>query len=85
MVEFSSNMKFFKLYLTGREAKSWGNIKSFRFVTSQSTAKIFLAPDHTGGIHNALMTWTVDPHKSSFHHYIFMLPIHHLWYLVSYQ
>ena len=45
-VEISSNMKFSKLYPRGREARSRGNIGAFRFVISQFTAKIFLAPNH---------------------------------------
>ncbi len=55
-VEISSNVKFFKLYPRGREARSWGNIGAFRSTISQSTAEIFLTPDHTGGVHNAFVT-----------------------------
>ena len=51
--KISSNMKFFKLYIRRRETRSWDNIRTFRFVISQSTAKIFLAHDYTGGIHSA--------------------------------
>ena len=58
-VEVSSNLKFFKLYLRRRrEAKSWGNIGAFRSVGSQLTSKIFQALDHTGGVHNASVTWS---------------------------
>ena len=42
-VEISSNMKFFKLYPRGREAESWGNIRTFRSIRLQSTTEIFLA------------------------------------------
>jgi hypothetical protein len=50
-------MKIFKLYPRGREAGSWGSIEAFRSVISQSTAEIFLGPDHTASIYNALVTW----------------------------
>ena len=55
-VESASNVKFFKLYPSGTEAKSWNKIGSSRFVRSQSMATIFLAPNHTGDVHNALVT-----------------------------
>jgi hypothetical protein len=55
-VEISSNMKFFKLYPRGREAKSWDNIGAFQYVNLQLTIEIFLAPDHPGGVYNALVT-----------------------------
>ena len=55
-VEISSNVKYFELYPRGRKAKNWGNIGVVRYVRSQSTVKIFLAPDHTGGVHNASST-----------------------------
>jgi hypothetical protein len=42
-VEVSSNVKFFKLYLRGREARRWGNIRAFRSIKSQLTVEIFLA------------------------------------------
>jgi len=45
----------FQLLPKGSEAKSWGIIRAFKYVRSQLIAKIFLAPDHTGGIHNALV------------------------------
>jgi hypothetical protein len=45
-VEISSNVKFSKLYPKGREAKMWGNIRDFKYVILQSTAKIFQAPAH---------------------------------------
>ena len=51
-VENSSDVKFSKLSPRGIEARSWGNIGAFKYVRSQSAAEIFLAPDHTGGIHN---------------------------------
>ena len=56
-VEISSNMKFFKLYPRGREAR---NIVAFRYVRSQSSAEIFLAHDHTGGVHIASMMWVCN-------------------------
>ena len=65
-VEISSNVKFFKFSTRGKEAKSWGNIGAFRSLKSQSMTKIFLARDHTGGIHNALMTVVLVP---SCHHF----------------
>jgi hypothetical protein len=40
----SSNVKFSRLYPRGREVRSWGNIRAFRYVESQATAEIFLAP-----------------------------------------
>lgn len=46
----------FQIYPRGREAKIWGNTGALRFVRLQLTAKIFLAPDHTGGVHNASLT-----------------------------
>ena len=49
-VEISSNVKFFKLYPKGREVRSLGSIGAFRSLTSQSTARISLACDHTGGV-----------------------------------
>jgi hypothetical protein len=49
-------VKFFKLYPRGREAKMWGSIGAFTNAKSQSMATIFLALDHTGGVHNASMT-----------------------------
>ena len=49
-------LKFFKLYMRGREVRSWGAIRTFRCVRSQSTAEIFLAHNHTGGVHNASAT-----------------------------
>ena len=52
-MEISSNVKFFKLYLREREAKSWGNMGAFRSLGSQSTVEIFLAHDYKGGVHNA--------------------------------
>ena len=55
-VEISSNVKFFKLYPRGRESINWRSIRVFRLVRSQSTAEIFLAHNHTGGVHNALVT-----------------------------
>jgi hypothetical protein len=62
-VEISSNVQFFKLYMRGREARSWGKIGAFRFFGLQSTAEIFLAPDHTGGVLSASMTRVdVDVH-----------------------
>ena len=53
-------LKFLKLYSRGREAGSWGKVRTFRFARSQSTAKIFLAHYHTRGVHNASVTrvWT---------------------------
>jgi hypothetical protein len=55
-VDILSNVMFFKLYPVGREAKRWGIIGAFRSLKSQSTAKIFLACELMGGIHNALVT-----------------------------
>ena len=52
-VGISSNVKFFKLYPRGGEAKCRGKIGAFRYVRSQSAAEIYLAPDSTGGVHNA--------------------------------
>jgi hypothetical protein len=46
----------FQIYPRGREAKIWGNTWALRFVRLQLTAKIFLAPNHTGGVHNASLT-----------------------------
>ena len=57
-VKISSNVKFFKLNLRGKKARSWGNIWAFKSVKSQSTAKIFLAPDHTGSVDIASMLWS---------------------------
>ena len=48
-VEISSITKFFKLYMRGREAKSWGSIGAYRSLRSQSTTKIFLAHELMGG------------------------------------
>jgi hypothetical protein len=45
-MDISSNMKFFKLYLRGRETRTWGSIRAFRYVRWQWIAEIFLAPDH---------------------------------------
>ena len=39
----------------GRRNKKLGHIGAFRYVRLQSTAKIFLAPDHMGGVHNTLV------------------------------
>jgi hypothetical protein len=55
-VEVSFNVKFFKLYLVGREAISWGNIGTFRSLKSYLTAEIFLAHELMGGVHNASVT-----------------------------
>ena len=55
-VEMSSNVKFFQLYPRGKEAKSWNNIGAFIYVRSQSTAEIFLAHNHMGGIHITSVT-----------------------------
>ena len=33
-----------------------GNTRTFRYVKSQSTAKIILAPDHMGSVHDASVT-----------------------------
>ena len=49
-VEISPNVKFFKLNPVGREAKSWGNIRAFKCLRSQSTAEIFLALVLMGGV-----------------------------------
>ena len=49
-------MKFFRLCLRESEAGSWGNIGAFRCVRMQSMAKIFLAHNHMGGIHNPSIT-----------------------------
>jgi hypothetical protein len=49
-VEISSKVQFFKLYPRAREARSWGGIRMFRFVRSQLTTEIFVAPDHVGGV-----------------------------------
>ena len=61
-VEISSNMKFNKLYLRGREAKSRDNIGAFKFVISQSTNEIFLAPNHIGGVQSASVTGNGHSH-----------------------
>ena len=45
----------------GRDAISWDNIEAFRSIGSRLTAEIFLAPDHTGGVHNAWVTWHYQP------------------------
>jgi hypothetical protein len=47
-VEISSNVKFFKLHMRGREAIRWGNIRAFKSLISQSTVEIFLAHNHKG-------------------------------------
>lgn len=60
-VEISSSVKFFGLYLRGREARCWGNIGAFEYVKSQSMVEILLTHDHTGGIHNASMTRQSHP------------------------
>ena len=57
-VEISFSVNFFKLYMRQREAKSWGNIGAFRSIESQSTTEIFLAPNHTGGVHSVSVTQT---------------------------
>jgi len=54
-VRILSNVKFFKFYSWGSEARSWGKIETIRSVISQLTAEIFLTPDHTRGVHNALV------------------------------
>ena len=51
----------------GREARIRGNIRTFRSVRSQSTAEIFLAHDHTGGVHNTSM---LCHRKSEIHFWI---------------
>jgi hypothetical protein len=43
--------KFAMEFPRGREAISWDNIQVFRYVDTQSMAKIFLALDHTGDVH----------------------------------
>ena len=55
-VEISSNMKFFKLYMSARKAISWGNIGTFISLRLQSTADIFLASELMGGVRSASMT-----------------------------
>ena len=56
-MEVSSNVKFFKLYPRGREARGWGTIRgAFRSLKSQSTAEIFLVRNHKGDIVNASLT-----------------------------
>jgi hypothetical protein len=55
-VEMSSNVKSFDLFVKRREARSWDNKGAFRCVKLQSTAEIFLATDHTRGVHNASVT-----------------------------
>jgi ribose 1,5-bisphosphokinase PhnN len=55
-VEISFNMMFLRLYWRGRESRSHGNLRAFRSIKSQLTAKIFLTPDHTGGVPSATVT-----------------------------
>ena len=62
-VEISSDVKFFKLYPRKREAGSWGSLRTFKFIKSQLTTEIFLAPDLMGGIHSTLVTWVVNLSK----------------------
>jgi hypothetical protein len=45
----------------GREGNNWGNIGAFRSIGSQSTAEIFLAHDHTVGVHNASLNDAPTP------------------------
>jgi hypothetical protein len=45
-------LEVFQALPEGRATRSWGNIGAFRCARSQSTAKIFLAPDHTEDVHN---------------------------------
>ena len=41
--------------MRGRNTISWGTLRAFKFVTLQSTAKIFLALNRMGGVHNVVM------------------------------
>ena len=61
---FPSNVEFFKLYPRGRKARIWGIIGAFRFVKLQSTAEVFLAPNHTAGVHNASVMRPQVTHKT---------------------
>ena len=45
----------------GRDTISWDNTEALRSVRSRWTAEIFLAPDHTGGVHNAWVTQHYQP------------------------
>ena len=56
-VEISPIVKIFKLYPSKRKTRSWGSIGALQSVRSQSTAEIFLTPDHMGGIHITLVMW----------------------------
>ena len=49
------DVKIFKLYPVGREARSWGNIEAYWSLESQSTAQIFLVHKLKEGIPNASM------------------------------
>ena len=52
--------ELFQAYPRGRDARCWSNLEAFRSIKSQSTAKIFVAPNHTGNAHNALVRDTDD-------------------------
>jgi hypothetical protein len=52
--DFIQRENFQTLPVSGREVRSWGSIGAFRSLRSKSTAKIFLACDHTGGVSQRL-------------------------------
>ena len=47
----------------GTKSQNWGNIETFKFVKSQSTLEIFLAPDHTRGVNYPSVTQVVNLNK----------------------
>jgi hypothetical protein len=61
-MEISSNVKFLKLYPSGEEKATIGaNIGAFRSIGSQLTGEIFVAHDHTAGVHNASLNDVPTP------------------------
>lgn len=55
--------ELFQAYPRGRDARCWSNLEAFRSIKSQSTTKIFVAPNHTVNAHNALVTWSTMAFK----------------------
>ena len=56
-------VKFFKLYMRGREARSWANIGAFRSLITLSMAEIFLMRELMGGRSHRLSDAGVRAHS----------------------